>query len=68
MLKFHILKSESGDWEGIYLDGQLLVENHSVDAQDLLDALQEKSLCEVTSEEKDEQFFEDNDYTCPPTL
>lgn len=29
-MKLLLLKSQSGDWEGLFLDGQLFTENHKI--------------------------------------
>lgn len=42
MIKFKnitFVNSEDGDWVGIYIDGVLARENHSYDADDMLDIL-----------------------------
>lgn len=34
-----VVRDESGDWEGVYMNGQLLEEGHSIDGCQMLDAL-----------------------------
>lgn len=35
----NIVRSEDGDWAGLYIDGQLKTEGHSITSSDVLDAL-----------------------------
>ena len=37
--KVHLMESEEGDWIGLYLDGKLVYEGHSLSAERLLEAL-----------------------------
>lgn len=34
-----IVMSESGDWEGLYIDGFLVLEGHSLSARQVLEAM-----------------------------
>lgn len=38
--KITFVHSEDGDWVGIYIDGVLVRQNHSYDADDMLDILE----------------------------
>jgi hypothetical protein len=35
-----LVQSESGDWEGLYVNGRLKAENHNLSARDVLRALE----------------------------
>lgn len=39
-----------GDWEALYVDGELVAENHQVDVSDVLDAVEGESVVEAESE------------------
>jgi hypothetical protein len=38
-----------GDWEALYVDGELVAENHSVDVGDVLDAIEGHHVEEASS-------------------
>ena len=38
-MKIRLLHSGSGDWIGLYVDGKLLMENHSLDESEVITAL-----------------------------
>lgn len=38
-MKFTIVRSDEGDWEGLYVDGVLVTEGHEVTATDVIDYL-----------------------------
>lgn len=59
--KLMFLKSEDGDWIGLYVNGKLMAEGHSLDPVDLLENLG----FDVTREERDADWFDDNGGTCP---
>lgn len=54
--------SNGDDWEGIYLDGKLLAQGHSVSAEDILLALGHKVKYEMTEEGwlEDQGYLPDN--------
>lgn len=35
-----LVRADSGEWEGLYIDGKLLAEGHSLNLFDVLEALQ----------------------------
>ena len=37
-----IVRDEGGDWTGLYIDGELIKEDHSFEAGDLLDLLEDE--------------------------
>ena len=37
--KFTIVRPESGDWEALYINGNLAAEGHSLDVRAVLDAI-----------------------------
>jgi hypothetical protein len=39
MIKFTLVTAECGDWEALYIDGQLAAEGHRVSAKDALKAI-----------------------------
>jgi hypothetical protein len=39
-----------GDWEALYVQGELVAQNHSVDASDVLNAVEGKTISEARSE------------------
>jgi hypothetical protein len=39
-----LVKSEDSDWTGLYINGCLVYQNHSLDEEDVLQALLEKDL------------------------
>lgn len=41
-MKLNIVMSEEGDWEGLYLDGNLVAQGHSITARDALEAIGHK--------------------------
>lgn len=45
------------DWEGLYVNGRLIVEGHSLDARDILDALRGKMLTDHESRICDRQWL-----------
>ena len=47
--KFTIISPESGDWEALYINGKLAAEGHSLDARDVLDAIDDILPNEVNS-------------------
>lgn len=59
MVKIHLMHDEDGNWEGVYVDGQLRYEGHDVTPQQLLKAL-ELSFTE--------EYRILSDGRCPPVL
>ena len=53
------------DWEGIYLNGKLLDQNHSIDNSKLLELLGYSVKCVY---EDDEEVWEIMDYYCPEDI
>ncbi len=47
-----LVECESGDWIGMYVDGKLKEEGHSLRPTDVLDALGVKWRCETISDEQ----------------
>lgn len=39
MTHVFLVQSEEGDWQGLYVDGKLAIEDHSLAPRDVLDAL-----------------------------
>lgn len=35
----HLVTSEAGDWTALYIDGQKVIENHSLNPHEVLEAL-----------------------------
>ena len=65
MQKIKVLKSDEGDWITLVVDGKIVAENHSLDVEQVLDALKikYKSLTQdqfdITFEEWVEQNLDD---------
>lgn len=60
---------ESGDWEGIYINGKLEVEGHSIAVSDFLSIISEyKSFGFVTSIEVSDENMEKLGYILPSTI
>ena len=66
----HIMKNDkivivmSDDWTGLYVDGKLVYENHSIEVHDLIrEGLFSASIYDITSEE-----LENHGYQCPDNL
>jgi hypothetical protein len=55
MNKFVIVGSSSGDWYGLYRDGKLLTEGHSLDVEEVLSLLG----FDVSQKEAAEDWLED---------
>lgn len=67
-MKLHIVRSGSGDWEGLYIDNDLIVEDHYLDVSDVLAALKK-----YFNFEFDYNYSTDNDLDrygngCPATF
>lgn len=44
MLDIKLVTTSSGDWQGLYIDGELVCDNHRITAGDILDFLQDNLL------------------------
>lgn len=60
----HVIKSDEGDWIGVYKDGKLVDEGHSLETVDLLRQLG----FEVATIEWDEEKFNEYGGHCPQEL
>jgi hypothetical protein len=63
-MSIHIITSDQGDWVGLYRDGLLLTEGHSLNERDALRALD----IDFTHEEWDEAEFDKYGCRCPSVL
>ena len=63
-MKLHIIRSEDYDWIGLYRDGELLHEGHSIQEEDLVKLLG----FEAGHSVKDQEWFEQQGGRCPNTL
>lgn len=61
MKKAYIVSSKSGDWQGLYIDGVLQCEGHSLRPDDILNSLNYV----VNRIEKSDEFFEEHGGSCP---
>jgi len=72
VITIHFVSSDSGDWKGMYIDGELVIQGRNIKAVDALRELAEvlESFCplRITEEEKDEAWFEEHGGYCPPEL
>jgi len=59
--KVHLIRSECGDWIGLYLDGKLVFEGHGLPACRLLEAL-------GISYSEEERDLSSSGGHCPKTL
>ena len=46
-MKFTLVRPECADWEALYIDGRLVREGHSLDAWQILVAIEENLVCEI---------------------
>lgn len=48
MSEMHIavVRNHEGDWEGLYVEGKLVAEGHSIEIQDVFDAMKKASMLE----------------------
>jgi len=67
MTKISLFHAGSGDWEGLYVDGVLKMENHSLDATELLVRLCEQLDFEFTNLYSDDEYLERYGNRCPDT-
>lgn len=80
MVEFKIVRPESEDWEALYINGELVLEGHSIDVFDVIKALNNKHILENTVKylniddeiaeigmpKKLEDLYKDNKkYVCP---
>lgn len=61
---YHIIRSEDYDWIGLYKDGKLLTEGHSIQEEDLVNLLVGSHTHAVWSQEQ----FEEHGGRCPQEL
>lgn len=60
------LKSESGDWIGMYINGNLVREGHSLSEFDVLEEMKPfMPSLELSSTTRDEKWFEEHGNRCP---
>ena len=52
-----IVRSESGDWVGLYVDNELCLEGHSLPLHFVIEAITKKKPTEI---EKDDKFFNEH--------
>ena len=64
--QFVIVSPESGDWEALYMDGKLIAEGHSLRVIDVLDAIADVLLNEVSYDEISDERAENgfDKYLC----
>jgi len=48
-----------GDWEALYVQGELVAQNHSVDVGDVLNAVEGETVSEARSEWKSVELVEE---------
>lgn len=59
MVKVTLVSDEGGDWEGLYVDGELLTENHSLSAWHILSELSQVFGFEFKSYEANGEWMYD---------
>ena len=66
MLDIKLVTTSSGDWQGLYIDDDLVYDNHRITAEDILDFLQDKLLIIANpSIEVDDDDLESFGYQLP---
>lgn len=63
MNEFVMVSCESGDWEGLYLNGKLVAEGHSVRLEDVLDAIADVFPNKYSYEEISDDFAEEHGWS-----
>lgn len=58
-MKVVYVRDEGGDWAGLYIDGELEDQNHSLDVGMVLDTLYERGLIEYESFMVPEEAWDD---------
>jgi len=58
------ISTDEGDWEGMYLNGELKYEGHSLSVDQVLEVLGISSI----GYEVDEEFMSRHGYSCPKIL
>lgn len=68
-MNIQFVTSTDGDWEGMYIDGKLVAEGHSVSPYEIFAQLL-KHIPGLTysSQEKNEEWFEKHGYKCATVL
>ncbi len=46
-MKFTLVRPESGDWEALYINGELVREGHNLDAWQVLNGIEAHLVCEI---------------------
>lgn len=57
MIKINYVTGD--DWQGLYIDGELIEENHSIRITDLLEMLEDRRLLTFDYHEVDQRYLED---------
>lgn len=66
MLDIKLVTTSSGDWQGLYINDELVCDNHKITAEDILDFLQNKIPMTVDSNfEVDDDDLENFGYQLP---
>lgn len=66
MLDIKLVTTSSGDWQGLYIDDELVYDNHKITAEDALDFLQDRLPMAVDSSiEVDDDDLEKFKYELP---
>lgn len=59
-MKVNYVHDEGGDWAGLYIDGELIDENHSLYVGHVLEALESRGLIEYEGFEVNGDWMLDN--------
>lgn len=65
MLDIKLLTNELGDWEGLYIDDELVIENHSISLEEAMLILKNKLPISYKNIEVPEEQLEDWGYAYP---
>ena len=70
MAAIHLISSENGDWEALYVNGQCQVQNHRLSARQVLSVLAEivPDMDRPICREKDQDWFDKHGGYAPDFL
>ena len=66
-MEIKLFHSESGDWEGLYIDGKLIAEDHNLDSQRLLRILEKYFGYKFENVWSKDEYLERYGNSCPET-
>lgn len=57
-MEFTLVRTESGDWEALYINGNLVREGHSISAWQVLECIEKNLVCDIESIEINDEVAE----------